>query len=103
MIVSRIAADARVEVPDAVLRALKLKPDDGLAFHVDGDQVVVRRVAPDVAAEALGDIDEETGLPFATLNAMVDEALNDPSPPVPIEEAFAQLREFAAEYRRKHG
>ena len=36
----------------------------------------------------------------AMLREKIDEALNDPRPPMPIEEAFAELRRRAAERRR---
>jgi antitoxin PrlF len=43
MIHSRITTKSQVTVPQAVRRALGLKPGDDLAWEIDGDSVIVTR------------------------------------------------------------
>jgi hypothetical protein len=39
----------------------------------------------------------------AELRRMIQEALDDPRPPIPADEAFAQVHAHIAEYKAKHG
>lgn len=45
MIVGKITAKSQTTVPKAVRIALGLEPGDELAWEIEGDEVVVRRVA----------------------------------------------------------
>lgn len=44
MIVGRITAKAQTTIPRAVRMALGVKPGDEIAYEIDGDRVVMRRV-----------------------------------------------------------
>lgn len=49
MIHSRLTSKAQVTIPQAVRRALRVKPGDELAWEIDGDSVIVTRAdAPDM-------------------------------------------------------
>lgn len=43
MILSRITAKAQTTIPQAVRRALGVKPGDDIAYEIEGDRVVIRR------------------------------------------------------------
>ncbi|MEA3045372.1 MAG: hypothetical protein QOH47_3210 [Sphingomonadales bacterium] len=44
MIVGRITAKAQTTIPRAVRLALGVKPGDEIAYEIEGDRVVMRRV-----------------------------------------------------------
>ncbi|HMG48255.1 MAG TPA: type II toxin-antitoxin system PrlF family antitoxin [Allosphingosinicella sp.] len=44
MIVARITAKAQTTIPRAVRLALGVEPGDEIAYEIDGDRVVMRRV-----------------------------------------------------------
>jgi antitoxin PrlF len=44
MIVGRILAKAQTTIPRAVCLALGVKPGDEIAYEIEGDRVVMRRV-----------------------------------------------------------
>ena len=49
MIQSRITAKSQTTVPQSVRRALGVGPGDEIAWQIDGDRVVLMRVAEDDA------------------------------------------------------
>ncbi|HEV2867155.1 MAG TPA: type II toxin-antitoxin system PrlF family antitoxin [Allosphingosinicella sp.] len=61
MIVGRITAKAQTTIPRAVRKALGIHPGDEIAYEIDGDRAVIRR---------LGDPFER---PFATFTEWSDE------------------------------
>jgi antitoxin PrlF len=44
MIIGRITAKAQTTIPRAVRKALGIKPGDEIAYEIEGDRVVIRRV-----------------------------------------------------------
>lgn len=44
MIIGRITAKAQTTIPRAVRLALGVKPGDEIAYEIDGDRVLIRRV-----------------------------------------------------------
>jgi antitoxin PrlF len=44
MIVGRITAKSQTTVPRAVRKALGIRPGDQIAYEIEGDRVVMRRV-----------------------------------------------------------
>ena len=44
MIIGRITAKSQTTVPRAVRKALGINPGDQIAYEIDGDRVVIRRV-----------------------------------------------------------
>jgi antitoxin PrlF len=44
MIIGRITAKAQTTIPRAVRLALGIKPGDEIAYEIDGDRVILRRV-----------------------------------------------------------
>ncbi len=95
MIVTRINADAQVTIPQEVLAALGLKPGDEIGFTVsDGVVSLFRNPSDD-------EIDEDTGLTFGALRALIKEAIDDPRPSIPVEQAFAEVRAHIDSRRRE--
>lgn len=45
MITSRITSKAQTTIPRAVRDALRLREGDSLAYHIDGDRVVLAKAA----------------------------------------------------------
>lgn len=92
MIVKRINADAQATIPPEILEELGLSAGDEVGFDIVGGRVVLTRPDGGFADEQDDDLETLTGLDTATLKALVDKALNDPRPSVPIDEAFANVR-----------
>lgn len=86
MILTRINADAQVTIPQEVMAALGLKPGDEIGFTVSNGAVSLFRNPSD------DEIDGDTGLTYGVLRALIKEAVDDPRPSVPAEQAFAELR-----------
>ena len=61
MIIGRITAKAQTTIPRSVRTALGLKPGDSIAYQIEGECVILRRV---------GDPFEH---PFATFTEWADE------------------------------
>lgn len=95
MIVTRMNADATAAIPAEVLEGLGVKPGDQIAFEIIDDEVNVFRYPPD------DEIDEDTGLAYGELRALIKEADEDPRPSIPIDEAFAQVRAHIGEVARR--
>gem|GEM_PF-446411 len=55
----------------------------------------------EVVREGLRALDREEAVFDAILKAKVEEALADPRPDIPAEEAFAQMDAFIAEYKKR--
>lgn len=55
----------------------------------------------EVVREGLRALDREDAMFDAILKAKVAEALADPRPDIPAEEAFAQMDDFIADYKKK--
>jgi bifunctional DNA-binding transcriptional regulator/antitoxin component of YhaV-PrlF toxin-antitoxin module len=88
MIVTRLDADGKLALTKELLDALDLKPGDEIGLHVEEGQVVMVRHAPD------DEVDEELGMTYGEIRAMLAEA--EEGETVSIEEAFADLRAYAA-------
>lgn len=84
MILSRVSARWQTTVPRSVREALGVGPGDALSYRIEGDQVFVSK-ADDEDEEGDEDIRSD-----AEVQAAIDEALNDPRPTIPAEEAFAR-------------
>lgn len=93
MIVTRLDSHGNAEIPSEVSTALGLKPGDRIGFRVEADQVILYRHADD------DEMDEETGMTIGQLRALVAEAFDDPADSIPAEQAFAELRAYAAAKR----
>lgn len=63
MIVSRLTSKGQTTIPQPVRTALHLQAGDGIAYAIEGDRVIVRRVP----GEAVDD-------PFATFSEWNSEA-----------------------------
>ncbi|HEV2817063.1 MAG TPA: type II toxin-antitoxin system PrlF family antitoxin [Allosphingosinicella sp.] len=61
MIVGRITAKAQTTIPRAVRLALGVKPGDQIAYEIEGDHVVMRRVG------------DPSDRPFASFSEWADE------------------------------
>lgn len=86
MIVTRIEADARALLPAEVLDALKIEPGDAVGFDIsDGVVRIFRHPSDD-------EIDADTGLTCGALRVLIKEAVDDPRPSIPAEQAFANVR-----------
>jgi len=58
MIVSRMTSKAQTTIPQAVRRALKLRPGDAIAYEIRGDRVLLSRSSDDVADDPFAVFDE---------------------------------------------
>jgi len=47
MLYSTVTARAQTTLPSGVRKALGIEPGDKLAYHIEGDQAVIRRLAAD--------------------------------------------------------
>jgi len=61
MIAGRITAKAQTTIPRAVRKALGIGPGDEIAYEIEGDRVVMRRVG------------DAFGRPFATFTEWADD------------------------------
>lgn len=96
MIVTRLDSHGNAKIPGEVAKALGLGRGDEIGFHISDGTVSLFRNPPD------DEIDEETGLTIGALRALIKEAIDDPRPSIPAEQAFAELREHvAARHREK--
>lgn len=57
----------------------------------------------EVVREGLRALDWQDELFDEILKRKVEEALADPRPSIPIDQVFAEMDEYIAEYKRKHG
>lgn len=94
MILSRLGAKWQTTVPLSVREALGVGPGDSLAYRIEGGQVFVSRAEDD------DDRGEDDIHSDAEIQAAIDEALSDPRPTVPAEEAFAEVYAYIEERRR---
>lgn len=94
MILSRLGAKWQTTVPLSVREALGVSPGDRLAYRIEGGLVFVSRAEGD---EESGEDELHSD---AEIQAAIDEALNDPRPTVPAEEAFAEVYAYIKERRR---
>lgn len=95
MIVTRLDADATAVIPAEVLEGLGVKLGDQIAFEISDGEVSIFRYPLDA------EIDEDTGLSYGELRALIKEADDDPRPSIPIDEAFAQVRDHIQEVARR--
>jgi antitoxin PrlF len=67
MVTSKLTAKAQTTIPQAVRAALGLRAGDEVAYHIDGDRVVLTRARP---AQGVED-------PFATFTEWASDADRD--------------------------
>lgn len=79
-------ADLQAVIPTEILDALKVKPGDEIGFDITDGVVSMFRYPSD------DEIDQDTGLRYGALRALIKEAIDDPRPSIPAEQAFAELR-----------
>ena len=58
MITSRLTSKAQTTIPQPVRTALHLKEGDELAYHIDGERVVLTRVATALSEDPFGAFSE---------------------------------------------
>lgn len=92
MILKRINADAQATIPAEILHELGLNPGDQIGFDIIAGRVVLTRPDGGFSNEQDESLEALTGFDTAMLKAMVDEALDDPRPSIPADQAFADVR-----------
>jgi antitoxin PrlF len=63
MIISKLTSKAQTTIPQPVRTALHLKEGDSIAYHIEGDRVVIARASIDAAED-----------PFATFSEWASDA-----------------------------
>ena len=94
MIHGLLSTELAEALPREVVDALDLLPGDEIEFPVVAGGVRISRPADHV--------ETELGLTTDQLQGLIQEALDDPRPPIPAEEAFAELR-TRIEQRHRNG
>lgn len=92
MILTSLDDDGKLTLPKKVLDALGIKPGDEVGFYEEGGQMVIFRNPPD------DEIDEELGMTYGEVRAMLAEA--EEGEPIPAEQAFAEIREHIRKVAR---
>ncbi len=98
MIVNRVTPGFAASLPREVMVALDLLPGDTIGYVIEDGAVRLIRVQDEDGEDLTPE--EITGLTTAQIDALIQEALDDPRPSVSAEEAFADVYAMLDQKRR---